>query len=149
MKLKNCLSLLQQKQNTGELSISQRQAIIKLIEKKDRDKRYIKNWRPISLLNVDSKIISKVLSERLKNILSSLISTQQTAYIKHRFIGEGGRLISDIVNICDRNNSEGFLVTIHIEKVFDSIDHKFILAVLKKFGFVKGTLSQPMCSFYV
>ena len=41
----------------GELSISQRQAIIKLIEKKDRDKRYIKNWRPISLLNVDTKII--------------------------------------------------------------------------------------------
>ena len=40
----------------GELSISQRQAIIKLIEKKDRDKRYIKNWRPISLLNVDKNI---------------------------------------------------------------------------------------------
>ena len=59
----------------GELSISQRQAIIKLIEKKDRDKRYIKNWRPISLLNVDTKIISKALSERLKNVLSSLIST--------------------------------------------------------------------------
>ena len=48
----------------GELSISQWQAIIKLIEKKDRDKRYIKNWRPISLLNVDTKIVSKALSER-------------------------------------------------------------------------------------
>ena len=41
----------------GHLSISQRQAIIKLIEKKDRDKRFIKNWRPISLLNIDLKII--------------------------------------------------------------------------------------------
>ena len=92
----------------GELSISQRQAIIKLIEKKDRDKRYIKNWRPISLLNVDTKIISKALSERLKNVLSSLISIQQTAYIKNRFIGEGRRLISDIVNICHRNNIGGF-----------------------------------------
>ena len=78
-------------------------------------------------------------------VISSLISTQQTAYIKNRFIGEGGRLISDIINICDRNNSGGFLVTIDIEKVFDSIDHKFILAVLKKFGFVRGTLSQPVC----
>ena len=48
------------------LCTSQRQAIIKLIEKKDRDERFIKNWRPISLLNVDSKIISKALSEKLK-----------------------------------------------------------------------------------
>ena len=47
----------------GHLSISERQAIIKLIGKKDRDKRLIKNWIPISLLNVDLKKISKPLSE--------------------------------------------------------------------------------------
>ena len=65
----------------------------------------------------------------LKNLLSSLTSTQQTACIKNRFIGEGGRLISDIVNICDRNNIGGLLVTIDIEKAFDSLNHKFIFAV--------------------
>ena len=48
------------------VSTSQRQAIIKLIETKDRDKRFIQNWRPISLLNEDLKIISKALSEKLK-----------------------------------------------------------------------------------
>ena len=48
----------------GNLSTSQRQAIIKLIEKKDRDKRFIQNWRPISLLNVDLKVISQGLSLR-------------------------------------------------------------------------------------
>ena len=42
----------------GVLTTSQRQAVITLVEKKGRDKRYIKNWRPISLLNVDAKIIS-------------------------------------------------------------------------------------------
>ena len=60
----------------GHLSTSQREAIIKLIEKKDRDKRFIKNWRPISLLNVDSKLISKALSEKLKEVLQDLISSQ-------------------------------------------------------------------------
>ena len=76
-----------------------KQAIIKLIEKKDRDKRFIQNWRPISFLNVDLKIISKALSEKLKKVLPDLISSQQTAYVKNRHIGESGRLISDIIEI--------------------------------------------------
>ena len=42
-----------------ELSTSQKQAVIKMLGKKDKDKRFIKNWRPISLLNTDIKIISK------------------------------------------------------------------------------------------
>ena len=83
----------------GHISISQRQGIIKLIEKKDRDKRLIKNWRPISLLNVDLKIISKALSEKLKKVLPDSISSQQTAYVKNRRIGESGRLISHVIEI--------------------------------------------------
>ena len=70
------------KLHRGELSHSQKQAIIKLIEKKDIDKKFIENWRPISLLNIDTKLISKVLAERLKNVLLSLISSDQTAYVK-------------------------------------------------------------------
>ena len=50
----------------GEMSSSQKQAVITLIEKKDQDKRYIKDWRPISLLDVDVKILSKVLPIRIK-----------------------------------------------------------------------------------
>ena len=71
-----------------ELSTSQRQAVIKLIEEKD-NKRFIKNWRPISLLNVDHKIISKALALRVKEILPNLISPQQTAYLDsldHTFV---------------------------------------------------------------
>ena len=73
-----------------ELSTSQKQAVIKLIEKKDRDKKFIKNWRPVSLLNVDVKLVSKVLSNRIKNLLRNLISTNKNAYVTNRFISEGG-----------------------------------------------------------
>ena len=117
------------------LSTSQRQAIIKLIEKKDRDKRFIKNWRPISLLNVDSKIILKAISEKLKEVLPDLISAQQTAYVKNTHIGESGRLIPDIIEITKIRNIGGFLVTMDFEKALDSLDHNFLISTLEKYGF--------------
>ena len=92
----NSIKLAYQKK---ALSTSQRQAVIKLIEKKDRDKTLLKNWRSISFLNVDLKIISKAFASKLKTVLPSLISSEQTAYIKKRFIGERGRLISDILSV--------------------------------------------------
>ena len=64
-----------------QLCVSQRQAIIKLLEKPNKDKRYVANWRPISLLNFDLKIISKSLATRLKNVLGKLIDARQTAYV--------------------------------------------------------------------
>ena len=62
-----------EKVKSKKLNMSQWQAVIKTIGKKDRDKRYIKNWRPISLLNVDFKIMSKALATRLKETLPDLI----------------------------------------------------------------------------
>ena len=92
----NSIKLAYQKKS---LSTSQSQAVIKLIEKKDHDKTMLKNWRPISLINVDLKIISKAFASRLKTVLSSIISSEQIAYIKKQSIGESGRLISDILSV--------------------------------------------------
>ena len=66
----------------GMLSTSQRQVVITLVEKKEKDKRHLKNWRPISLINVDTKILSNSLALRIKKVLSSLIHSDQTAYVK-------------------------------------------------------------------
>lgn len=120
-----------------ELSISQKQAVIKLIEKKDRDKHFIKNWRPISLLNIDGKLVSKVLAKRIKKLLPFLISSNQTAYVENRYISEGGRLFSDILEITDLLKIDGLLVTLDIEKAFDSIDHMILINTLENFSFGK------------
>ena len=118
-----------------ELSTSQRQAIIKLLEKKDRDRRFIKNWRPISLLNIDVKLLNKTLARALKNVLPSIINSDQTAYVSGRFIGESARVISDILESTQKLNIGGYILTMDIEKAFDSMDHSFLIEVLKTYGF--------------
>ena len=121
-----------------EFSTSQRQAVIKLLEKKDRDKRLIKNWRPISLLNTDLKIFSKALAAKLKSVL---ITSQQTAYVQNRYIGEAGRLISEILDISEKLSVDDHLVTVDIEKAFDSLDQECLLFVLKKLALLVVSLT--------
>ena len=92
------------------------------------------------MLNVDTKIISKVLSGRIKEVLPSLISSNQTAYVDGRIISESDRLISDILEITDLSKQNGILLTIDIEKAFDSVNHAFLISVLEKYGFGKNFL---------
>ena len=115
----------------GELSTSQKQAIITLIKKKDKDKRLIKNWRPISLINVDIKVASKALANRLKAVIHNLISVDQTAFVKGRFIGESIRVINDLIDHIDKEDEEGILFSTDNEKAFDLVDHNFFICNLK------------------
>ena len=62
---------------TGSLSPEQRRAIITLIPKPNKDRSFLKNWRPIHLLNIDYKIAAKALANRLKQVLPTLISHSQ------------------------------------------------------------------------
>ena len=83
------------------------------------------------MLNTDLKNFSKALAGKLKSVLPSLITGQQTAYVQNRYIGEAGRLISDI-GVSDKLSIDGYLVTVNIEKAFNSLDHEFLRVVLKK-----------------
>ena len=129
----------------GEMSISQRQAVITLIEKKGKDKRYVQNWCPISLtssgchcfdlINVDAKVASKCLALRLKKVIHTLIDSHQTAYVPGRNIGESVRLAEDLLEYAEKEDLTGIMFSSDFEKAFDSTDHCFMFVGLKRFGF--------------
>ena len=84
-----------------ELSISQKQAIITLLEKQGKDRQYITNWRPISLLNHDYKILTKALSLRMREVLPSIIHPDQSAYVDGRYMGDAIRIVQDVMEFTD------------------------------------------------
>ena len=129
------LEALNEAYEKGELSNSQRQGVITLIEKKGQDKRLIKNWRPISLINVDAKIASKIIARRIQKVLPKIIHHNQTAYVKGRFIGEGLRLIDDLFEYTHSNSIPGLLLTVDFEKAFDSVEWSYIDFTLDAFNF--------------
>lgn len=101
------------------LSISQRRGIISLIPKKSKDKTILENLRPISLLNVDYKILTKVIAKRIENVLPTLINLDQTGYVKGRYIGENIRLIYDLIHYTDKTNQKGIAIFLDFKKAFD------------------------------
>ena len=119
----------------GQLAASQKRSIIRLIQKKDKDTSLIKNWRPISLINVDAKILSRLLTARLEESISKICSREQLAYVKNRNISEGVRTID--FSICEKEyrREEGYILAFDFEKAFDSISHHYVYKTLKSFGF--------------
>lgn len=109
--------------------------MINCIPKGDKPKQYLKNWRPISLLNTSYKIASGCIAERMKTVLDKLIHPDQTGFIKGRYIGENVRLIYDIMKYVEDKNIPGMLLLIDFEKAFDSISWNLISQVLDFFHF--------------
>ena len=109
-----------------ELPISQRLGIISCLPKGDKPRQFLKNWRPITLLNVLYKMISGCISNRLKYILDSIISDTQSGFIKGRYIGKNTRFIYDLLYYTESHNIPGLLILIDFEEAFDSISWDFI-----------------------
>ena len=97
---------------SGKLSVTQKYGIITLLPKGDKPRQYLKNWRPISLLNTSYKIASACIAERLKGCLPRIIHERQKGFMVGRFIGENMRLMYDLLNITDSDNIPGIFVSI-------------------------------------
>ena len=119
----------------GEMSFSIKLGIISLIPKGNKNRDDLKNWRPISLLNVIYKIATGCIANRLKKVLSYLIHENQKGFLKGRYIGENIRLLYDVMLYTELMDIPGMLLSIDFEKVFDSVSHDFLFKVLNFFNF--------------
>ena len=122
----------------GLLTTSQRQGIINLIPKKDKDLTDLKSWRPLSILNTDYKSLTKVLVNRLKIALPEVINADQIGYMSGRSCFENIRLISDMIKFCKIKNHPCIILLVDFEKAFDSINWTFLKHVLQTYEFGKN-----------
>jgi ribonuclease HI len=96
----------------------------------------IEQFRPIALANFKFKIISKVLADRLAQIMPSFISKEQRGFIHGRNIKDCLCLASEAANLLHSKSFGGNLaLQIDVTKAFDTLDWKFLLKVLRSFGF--------------
>ena len=106
-----------------------------LLKRKRKIVPFLENWRPISLVDVDTKIMTKVIASRIKKVLPDIIHPNQTGYVKDRFIGETIRSIYDVMDFAVKENIPGLMLFIDFQKAFDSVEWEFLLKCLEAFNF--------------
>ena len=99
----------------GSLLASQHAGVIRLLYKKGK-RSDLNNWRPISLLNVNYKIISKALTNRLKHVLPQIIHKNQSCCILDRTISENCSIVRDAIHLCETTNTRAAVISVDQRK---------------------------------
>ena len=93
------------------------------------------NWRPISLLNTDYKVLSTLLNNRIKPYLPNLIHSDQKGFIPTRKLDDAVLKTIHLINYCVRENIPAYLLFLDQEKAFDRVDRQYLFKVLEAFNF--------------
>ena len=117
------------------LPVSSKTSYITLICKDFKNASDVKNWRPISLLNVDVKIISKLLCTRLGKVIGEIVHLDQTCAVPGRSIQDNCHLIRNVHDYVEQKNLPCAFISLDQEKAFDRVSHEFLFNTLDAFGF--------------
>uniref|UniRef100_A0A251RWC4 Putative reverse transcriptase domain, Reverse transcriptase zinc-binding domain protein n=1 Tax=Helianthus annuus TaxID=4232 RepID=A0A251RWC4_HELAN len=140
---------------TGVISMGCGSSFIALIPKV-KDPLGLNDYRPISLVGIINKVISKLLANRLKKVLNNIISPTQSAFIGGRYILDGPLIVNEIQNWVRKTKRNAFFFKIDFEKAYDNINWNFVVDILSQMGFsfkwcswIKGILSSARASVLV
>jgi ribonuclease HI/exonuclease III len=109
---------------------------------KKKDKTKIENYRPITLLNTDYKILTKVIATRLGMIAPRIIHKNQAGFIPGRGIYDHTKLSHLVTEYCELENINGCIMALDQEKAYDKIDHEYLWKVLETYGFPKNFIKR-------
>ena len=115
-----------------QLPQTTREALICLLFKKG-DTRLPKNWRPISLLNTDYKILAKLLAARFSKLLPYLLSQDQNGFVAGRQLEDAVMMCQMVIDYLAINHDSAYLVMLDQEKAFDRVDPTYLLDVLRAY----------------
>ena len=115
--------------------LTARRGILSLLEKPKKDVLRIKNWCPLTLLNIDNKIYTKVLANRLQSVFNTIIHPSQTGFVKGRHLADNILKIQEVMEEFNSKRMNGVLISFDFEKAFDTVEWKTIETAMKAVGF--------------
>ncbi|KAG1534445.1 hypothetical protein G6F51_012093 [Rhizopus arrhizus] len=117
-----------------------------LLSKKD-DLTSLKNWRPISLINTDAKVFTRLLNARLMPHLNRLISLQQLGFMPGRFIGENGKLLNVVMSVAEKTSSQAIGLLLDQEKAYDRIHPEYLRQSMSVLG-IPSAVIDSLCTLF-
>ncbi|GKC48538.1 RNA-directed DNA polymerase, eukaryota [Tanacetum coccineum] len=99
------------------------------------DANLVKDFRPISLISSIYKIIAKILTNRLINVLGDIVSEVQSAFVAGRQMLDDPFILNEVLHWCSKKKHKSLIFKVDFEKAYDSVRWDFLDDVLKKFGF--------------
>lgn len=133
--LKNIfMKIVSQFEQTGELPSSMKKIVIKHLPK-NGDRNLLKNWRPISLMNSDYKILSRVYSKKIASVIDKLLTSDQSYCVPARTIYDNLHLLRNTIRHSNLTNSPLAILSLDQTEAFNNVSHQYLLHLLKIQGF--------------
>jgi ribonuclease HI/exonuclease III len=146
---KDLHKLVLKSQACQKIGGSTNSAFLALIPK-EKGANAFNRFRPISLCNIGYKLITKVIANRLKSFLPSIIPENQGGFVHGRQIGDNFILVQEAINSSLLRKEKGMVVKLDLANAFDRVRHSFLFDVLHKFGFginfinwIRACISEP------
>ena len=121
--------------NHGQWANTWRNSIVTVIHKEGKDPTSCGSYRPITLLNVDQKLLSSIIANRLSKIIPFIIDPDQTGFIPDRYLSDNVRRTLNIIDFSKKMNTQTLILTLDAEKAFDRVSWPFIFETCSRFGF--------------